>query len=121
MADYINRNILCQAYLHIELGDLTPGDAKAVLLELDEYVQRRGAFFLYPEIDVTISFKEGSLRAYLSILGAVYIFLHQYEDFRKGVKLFYNDSKMLAESIISESLFLTRARHPQQKRIEART
>jgi hypothetical protein len=121
MADYIHSNILCQAYLHVELADITEERVREILSSLDEYVQRRGAFFLYPEIEVDIRFKAGSLKAYLSIAGAIYIFLHQYGDFRKGVKLFYNDSKMLAESILSESLFITRTRHPQQKRTEART
>jgi len=121
MADYINSNILCQAYVHIEPVDLSSADIDRIKQVLNEFVTARGQFFLYPEVDVDVTFKEGSLKKYLTIFGSLYIFLHQYPDFREGVILFSNDVKRLGESIVSESLFLARARHQNTLRTEART
>lgn len=121
MADYINKNILCQAYIHIDPVGLSDEDIQEIKDRMEIFLSTRGKFFLYDEIEIDIQIKDGSLKKYLTIGGCIYVFLHQYADFREGVTLFYQDVKRLSESLISESLFLTKSRHENIHRTEART
>lgn len=110
MANYINKNILLEAYLHLEPDAEVWGRLDTIKGQMSSFLMTRSQFFLSPDVEVDVEFKDGSLKKYLTVLGCVYVFLHQYSDFREGVKLFANDTKRLAESVISESLFITRCR-----------
>lgn len=121
MADYINSNILCQAYVHIDPVEIPEEKLELLRKELELFVTTRGRFFLYNEVNTKVEFKEGSLKVYGTILGALYIAIGQYGSFRSGVDYLAQDTKRLAECIASESLFLSQSRHKNILRVEART
>ena len=59
MADYIDKNILLQAYVHIQISaSTTTRRLSEIRTELATFAEARGKFFIYPEIDVEIEFKE---------------------------------------------------------------
>lgn len=120
MADYIDKSIICQAYLHI---DPVPEnlDEDALRKALEKFLGVRAEFFLYKDVGTEIDFKEGSLKIYLTVLGTLYAGLSQYAGFRDGIDKLASDAKRVSEYAISESLFLTGSRHDCTLRTEART
>ena len=121
MADYIDRNILCQAYVHIELPDGFSDEQLTALREyLENFASERGRFFIYPEVSVDIAFRDGSLKSYLTIAGVLYAAIAGYGSFRTGVDYLYTDIKRLSDTLVAESLFATKARHKHVIRTEAR-
>jgi len=122
MADYIDKNILCQAYVHVELPEgTTPEHLERIKAHLREFTEARAKFFVYPEVIVEVEFREGSLKSYLTIAGAIYLAIGNYGGFREGIDYLYKDIKMLSDTLVAESLFMTRARYDDVKRTEART
>lgn len=122
VADYIDKNILCEAYVHVELPEtVTREELDKIKEQLRLFTEARAKFFVYPEVDVEVEFREGSLKSYLTIAGAIYIAIGNYGDFRSGIDILYTDIKRLADTLVSETLFMTRARHHSIKRTEART
>src|SRR6185295_19064513 len=122
MADYIDKNILCQAYIHVELPDGTTQERLSEIKKhLEDFATIRGQFFVYPEVDVSVEFRDGSLKAYISIAGVIVIAIQGYGGFREGIDYLYTDIKRLAESLVSESLFVTKSKHQRIVRTEART
>ncbi|SCX36914.1 hypothetical protein SAMN03159437_05787 [Pseudomonas sp. NFACC25] len=120
MADYIDKSIICQAYIHID--PVPEGlDEEALKAQLEAFLGVRAEFFLYKEVGTEVELKEGSLKIYLTILGSLYVGISQYPDFRQGVELLASDSKRVSEYAISESLFLSKSRHDCVLRTEART
>ena len=120
MADYINKDILCQAYVHIDPVPLDEAELESFKAEIEKFLEARGRFFVYEAVDTSVELKEGSLKVYATIVGAIYIAIGQYGSFRSGVDFLASDVKRLSETIVSESLFLTRSRHGNIKRVEAR-
>lgn len=120
VADYIDRNILCQAYVHIEADHLSDEERADLQRHIALFVGTRGRFFLYESVTTDVEFKEGSLKIYGTIAGALYIAISQYGSFRSGVDYLATDAKRLAECIAAESLFLTKSRHDSTIRVEAR-
>lgn len=124
MADYINSNILCQSYIHVEPENLSDEEVHIIIKKLEVFVSERAAFFLYPDVNVDIKSKEGSLILYATVAGTMtmlYNFVKDYPSFREGAIQLYEDARMLAESINTESLFVSKAKHRQVIRVEART
>ena len=124
MADYINKNILCQAYIHVEIEELEGAEIKEIESHLVQFLKSRSQFFLYQDVDVSLEVKEGSYKLYLTVLGTVSALYHGiavYKDFRESVPLLYDDAKRLAEYVVSESLYSTKSKHDQIIRVEART
>ena len=120
MADYIDRNILCQAYVHIEPENLEEDEYDTFQAQIDHFIQARGRFFLYAEIDPTVELKDGSLKVYATLAGALYIGIGQCGSFRSGLDFLASDVKRLSESIVNECLFLSRSRQENVLRVEAR-
>lgn len=122
VADYIDKNILCQAYIHVHLPDeLEDAELERIKQHLTEFANSRGKFFVYPEVEVSVEFRDGSLKSYITIAGVIYIAIGQYGSFRGGVDYLYTDIKRLADSLVSESLFVTKSKHDSIVRTEART
>lgn len=122
MADYIDKSILCQAYVHVELPEnITHDELDSIKEHLKQFTDARAKFFVYPDVIVEVEFREGSLKTYLTIAGAIYIAMGNYGGFREGVDYLHTDIKRLADSLVSETLFMTRARHHSIRRTEART
>jgi len=120
VADYIDTNIICQAYLHI---DPVPDDLdeEALKKSLEEALGARARFFLFQEVETDVETKEGSLKVYASILGPILLALTQYPTFREGVTLLAQDAKRVSDYAVSECLFLSRSRHQSVLHTEART
>ncbi|WP_144934708.1 hypothetical protein [Pseudomonas alabamensis] len=120
MADYINKSIICQAYLHIDPAPEGITDAE-LTAALQNFLGARAEFFLYKNVGTNVELKEGSLKIYLTILGSLYAGISQYPSFRDGIDKLAIDAKRVSEYAISESLFLTKSRHDCVLRTEART
>lgn len=124
MADYINKNILCQAYVHVEPDEINNRLLSQLEAHLTTFVKSRAEFFLYPNPDVEIELKDGSIKLYATVLGTVttlFAGIANYPEFREGAIMIYDDVKLLSEYITAESLFSTKARHHQVIRTESRT
>lgn len=120
MADYIDTNIICQAYLHID--PVPKGlDEEALKKTLQEALGDRARFFLYDAVRTDVDTREGSLKVYATILGSIVTFLLQYPDFREGVTLLAQDAKRVSDYAVSECLFLSKSRHQSVLHAEART
>ncbi|WP_339879013.1 hypothetical protein [Pseudidiomarina gelatinasegens] len=125
MADYINKNILSQAYIHVEPSGIeTDEQFEAFRAKLRNFALSRTEFFLSDALDVQIEFEEGSIKTRVTVIGTLILLLQgisSYKDFREGLQLLYADSKWLSDAIISESLFQAKAKHHNVIRVEART
>ncbi len=125
MADYINKNILSQAYIHVEPTELDTDEKLAEFKNhITEFARSRTNFYLHPDVSIEIEFEEGSLKARITVMGTIFLLMEgvaNYQDFREGVSLIYNDSKRLAEYMVSEAQFFAGSKHNDVIRLEART
>lgn len=125
MADYINKNILSQAYIHVEPKVLeTDQQLSEFKRHITEFARSRTDFYLHPDVSIEIEFEEGSLKARITVLGTIFLLMQgvaNYPNFRKGVNLVYSDSKRLAEYMVSEAQFFSGSKHQDVIRLEART
>lgn len=120
MADYIDTNIICQAYLHID--PVPEGlDEDALKKTLQQVLGDRARFFLYDAVETDVDTKEGSLKVYATIFGSIIAFLHQYPDLREGITLLAQDAKRVSDYGVAECLFLSKSRHQSVLRAESRT
>lgn len=124
MADYINKNILSQAYIHIEsdvAGDSTRlEEFKSSIID---FARSRVDFFLSPDAPIEVEFEDGSLIARVTVLGTISLLLQgisNYKDFREGIQLIYSDAKRVTDYIISEGVFSAGSRQQSVIRLEAR-
>ena len=121
VADYIDKNILCQAYVHVDLPEgMSPERLEELRVHLEDYATQRAKFFVYQDVVVDVVFRDGSLKAYITIAGAIYLAIGQYGSFRSGADCLYTDVKRLGDSIVAESLFVTRSKYNQIRWTEAR-
>jgi hypothetical protein len=120
MAHYIDRNILCQAYVHIKPVELDKDEYEIFKSQIDHFIDTRGRFFLYTDIESNVELKEGSLKVYATLAGALYLGIGQYGDFRGGLEFLATDVKRLSESIVNECIFLSKSRHKNIIHVEAR-
>lgn len=124
MADYINKNIVSQAYVHIEPTAFeTPEDLERFKSSLESFAKSRVGFFLSPDLPIEIVFEEGSLIARVTVLGTICLLLQgisNYKDFREGIQLIYSDAKRVTDYIISHTSFEAGARQENVIRLEAR-
>jgi hypothetical protein len=124
VADYIKKNILSQAYVHVEPTAFeTEEDLESFKTNLTQFTKSRVEFFLSPELPVEIEFEDGSLIARVTVMGTIGLLLtgiSNYKNFREGIQLIYSDSKRLTEYIISETTFQSGARQQNVIRLEAR-
>lgn len=125
MADYINKNILSQAYIHVEPTELeTEEQLLAFKNHISEFARSRTNFYLHPSVSIEIEIEEGTLKTRITIMGTIFLLMQSvsnYPDFREGVSLIYNDSKRLAEYMVSEAQFFAGSKHQDVIRLEART
>jgi len=109
MANYIDLNILSQAYLRIEPADLSAPALKAYREHVRAYVTDRSRFFLHPEVEIDIELREGSLVSKITILGSIYLAIGQYGEFRHGIRELRDDVKLIAEAVNLECQFSAHA------------
>ena len=125
MADYINKNILSQAYIHVEpRGMETDEQLESFKENLRIFSLTRTEFFLSEGLEINVEFEDGSIKARVTVIGTLMLLLQgisSYKDFREGLQLLYSDAKWLSDAIISESLYQTKAKHHDVIRVETRT
>ena len=124
MADYIDKDILCQAYIHVEPEFLASDGYSQFADQLKKFAVDRAKFFLYSDVEVQIEFEEGSLKARVTVFGVLALLMQgvaNYKDFKESAALMYDDVRRFSEMLVSEGLFESRAKHDQIVRTEART
>ena len=64
MADYINKNILSQAYIHVEPREMeTDEQLESFKENLRIFSLTRTEFFLSEGLDINVEFEDGSIKA----------------------------------------------------------
>ena len=126
MARYINKEIICEAYIHLEVDDsFSPEKIKKIEAELKSFFDARVKFLLGDSVQTEVETEPGSLKVKLTafagvatLLGAAVI---NYPNFREGVRTLHEDSKLLAEATNLETIFVTKTPSCDRLHAEART
>ncbi|WP_181826365.1 hypothetical protein [Klebsiella pneumoniae] len=95
MADYINSNILCESYVHVEPEWLKQVSAvireeKLSLIrnEIEDFADKRIKFFLSDDVLIEIKFTEGSIKAKVTAYGPIILLIGSailnYSSFRES-------------------------------------
>ncbi|TEA79851.1 hypothetical protein [Allopusillimonas ginsengisoli] len=125
MARYISREILCEAYTHLDINLYSNKQALQELeRKLKPFFEERAKFLLGDDVTVEIKFEPGSLKTRLTVLGSAGLImlntLTSYGSFRQGVEALSRDAASLAESANLEVLFRTRTPYCDRINIERR-
>lgn len=113
MTNYINEEILCEAYTKLNI-DIFHDKEKLAELEknLMSFFYERAKFYLGDDIQVRIEFEEGSLITKLTVIGGALLAITnavaQYGSFRESVLQISQDATTLAQSANSEVIFRTK-------------
>ncbi len=122
MANYIDREILCEAYTHLDIDNFNDLNSRQTLEEqLRQFIAPRAEFIFGREVELEISFEDGSLKTKIAILGAVASMVGTYGDFREGIESLSRDASLLAQAANLEVIFKTRTTHCDRIRVEKRT
>lgn len=125
MANYIDKEVLCEGYTHIN-SDLASDPTKLAELKrtLTDFFNERAKFLLGQDVEIRVEFEDGSLKTRISAIGAAGVILagaiSQYGGFRDGISLLAKDATTLAQSANLELLFRTRAAHCDRINVESR-
>lgn len=125
MANYIDEEILCEAYTHLNIDIYKDRAALAKLkTHLITYFEERAKFLLGENIRVEITFDEGSLITKVTALGSAGAILlgaiGTYGSFRQGVEQISKDAAALAQGTNLEVLFRTKTPYCDRVNIEKR-
>ena len=120
MANYVNKDILCQAYIHIEPTNMTEAALSEFNKTISIFIEQRGKFFINKDVDTAVELKDGSLKVYATVLGSIYAVISAYGSFRSGVDYLSSDIKRLSDTVVSECLFQSKCRHDDVIHLEAR-
>ncbi|CAK7021379.1 MAG: hypothetical protein KER_00848 [Kerstersia gyiorum] len=122
MARYISKEILCEAYTHLNIDRYHTADAREKLKnQLLPFFEERAKFLLGDEVQIEVIFETGSLITKLRVVGcAGAVFLSGYGDFRESVAHLTRDVASLAESANLEVLFRTKTQYCDRVNIEKR-
>jgi hypothetical protein len=124
MADYIDRQILFQAYVHVDPSSFGIEDTESLRRAIRDFIQRRAEFFIGIDVETEILFEDGSLKIkaslYTSIAAAIINAISIYGGFRSGVDYLASDGKALSNATVLECLFQTKSHHNETIHTEAR-
>lgn len=126
MARYINKEIVCEAYIHLEVDEsFSPEKIKTIEAQLKSFFDARVKFLLGESVQTEVETEPGSLKVKLTAFAGVAALLGgaiiKYPDFREGVRILYEDSKLLAEASNLETIFVTKTPSCNRIHAEART
>jgi di/tripeptidase len=113
MTNYINEEILCEAYTKLDI-DIYHDKQKLANLEnnLKAFFSERAKFYLGEDVKIKIEFEEGSLITKLKVVGGATALLASavgaYGSFRDGVFRISEDATTLAQSANLEVIFRTK-------------
>lgn len=125
MANYIDEEILCEAYTRLNIDIYRDREALTQLkAHLISYFEGRAKFLLGENIRVEVTFDEGSLITKVTALGSAGALLlgamADYGSFRQGVEQFSKDAAALAQGANLEVLFRTKTPYCDRVNIEKR-
>lgn len=126
MANYINKEIVCEMYIHLEYDDYSNQQKlNAIKAGVKKYFDERVNFLLGDSIETLVETEEGSLKlkvtAFAGIAALVGGAVLKYPDFRNSIKMIHEDSKILAEATALETIFITKTPSCDRIHTEART
>jgi len=113
MTNYINTEILCEAYSKLDI-DIFHDKKKLKELEqqLVSFFSERAKFSFGEDVRIEVEFEEGSLITKLKVIGGAVMALTtavaSYGSFRDGVTQIASDATMLAHSANYEVIFRTK-------------
>lgn len=126
MANYIDKEIICEAYVHLEFDDYSNEDKlKKIKNTVKKYFDDRVEFLLGDSIETFIETEEGSLKLKVTAVAGIATLVGsailKYPDFRNSIKTIHEDSKLLAEATALETIFVTKTPSCDRLHTEART
>lgn len=125
MTNYINTEILCEAYSKLDI-DIFHDKKKLKALEqqLVTFFEERAKFSFGNDVRVEVEFEEGSLITKLKVIGGAVAVLaaavSSYGSFREGVTQIASDATMLAQSANYEVIFRTKTAYCNRMDAERR-
>lgn len=125
MANYINNEILSEAYSHLDINIIKDAEKLAQLKrEISVFMHDRAKFLFGEGVHVEIEFEEGSLRTKVKVIGSAVAIIASatiaYGGFRQAMEYLAKDATLLAESANLEMIYRTRAAHCDRVTIEKR-
>lgn len=126
MANYIDKEIICESYIHLEFNDYNNTErVKEIEAKVKKYFDERLKHFLGTDIQSIVETEEGSLKlkitAFAGIIGLLGGSVLKYTDFRDNVKAIYSDSQALAQATAFETVFVSNVPSCEKIHSEART
>ncbi|BBJ94401.1 hypothetical protein [Xanthomonas campestris] len=125
MANYINKEILAEAYTHLDI-ELFDDKVRLNQLrsELTAFFKERASFLFETDVDIVVEFEEGSLKTRVIALGSAAAVIAgtvgAYPSFKEGVTQIANDAVAIAHSANIEVIFRTRTPYCDRLRVEKR-
>jgi hypothetical protein len=125
VANYIDQEILCEAYTHFEVENYpTQGERDQLKGELLAFFTERAHFLFGENVEVFVEFEEGSLKTTLKVVASAAVLattlVTAYGSFRQGVDQISKDSQMLAQSGVLEIAFRTKTAYCDRINVERR-
>lgn len=122
MANYIDRELLCEAYTHLDIETHNDANARERLeAELKDFILPRARFIFNEDVEVRFEFDEGSLKTKIAIIGSAAVLISNYGSFRQGADQLARDAVVLAQAANLEVIFKTRTQLCDRIRIEKRS
>ncbi|WP_158534182.1 hypothetical protein [Paracidovorax avenae] len=126
MANYIDKEIVCEMYVHIKFSDYSnEKKLNEIKSRVKNYFDERVSFLLGDSVETLIETEEGSLKLKVSALAGIAALvgsaIMKYPDFRDAIKIIHEDSKVLAEATALETIFVTKTPSCDRIHSEART
>ena len=82
--------------------DLNDNDKYESKIFLEEVLRDYSSKIFRQEVEIFVEIHDGSIKAKLYVIGALYIAIGQYGSFRAGVDQLIDDSKLLQKLVLSE-------------------
>jgi hypothetical protein len=125
LANYIDQEILCEAYTHFEIDDFpSKTELDRIKRDLIAFFDERAKFLFGEDVHVEVEFEEGSLKTRLKVLGQSALLatalVSNYGSIRQGIDTVAKDSTMLAQSGVLEIAFRTKTAFCDSVAVEKR-
>ena len=88
-------------HLDINFDEIDPQEAEQYLLEI---TKKYSTLIYGHEVKIHVEVREGSVKAKLAIVGAIYISICGYGSFRSGIDYLIKDAKIVNELVLNELL-----------------
>ena len=125
MANYIKKEILSEAYTHLDIKLFNDKEKLETLRkDLTSFFKERASFIFETEVDILIEFEDGSLKTRVIAIGSAAAVIANvvsaYPSFKEGVTQLANDAAVIAQSANFEVIFRTKTPYCDRLRVEKR-